>query len=178
MTCTRCAGRANRPIDVGEPHPHPTHDCTTTVNHLLDTAVRSSQAFTNAVLQCCAGSTRPCGCGSTGTTAATGSAGAVGTRVVRSKPRSTQPNTKDRRVTLETPLTNGYLVIPHDRITLQPSGGRDTEFKPVGALKPNEATFHLEVEAAGIPGAVYFADVRVSALDGSPDEIIPVVIEL
>lgn len=184
MTCTKCA---DQPIDVGEPHPQP-HDCTVaigrladvTLNQLVDAAVRSSQAFTTAVLQCCAAA-KGCGCESTdatGSAEAGGAKAAVVHRIVQSAQMSTRPSTGDRRVTLETPLANGYLAVPPARITLRPSGGRDPQSKPLGALKPNQTTFHVEVEADGIPGAVYFGTVRVSALDGSPDELIPVFIEL
>jgi hypothetical protein len=179
MTCTQCAGKADQPIDAGEPHPQP-HDCTVALNQLVDVAVRSGQAFTTAVLQCCA-APRGCGCESaepTGSAEAESSKAAAVNRVVHSGQLSARPNAKDRRVTLETPLANGYLAIPPERITLQPSGGRDPQLKPLGALKPNQTTFQVDVEAGGIPGAVYFGTVRVSALDGSPDELIPVFVEL
>lgn len=178
MTCARCGGETDQPIDVGEPHPQQPHDCTATINQLFDAAVRSSQAFTTAVLQCCA-APKGCGCEPPAAAEATGTGSAAAVhRVVHSKQISARPHRKDRRVTLETPLANGYLAIPHERITLQPSGGRDPQRKPLGALKADQMTFHIDVEAAGIPGAVYFGVVRVSALDGSPDELIPVVIEL
>lgn len=184
MNCTHCTGTAGQPIDVGEPHPQQPHDCTAMVSQLVDAAIRTGQAVTTAVLQCCA-APRGCGCGcGCGSTVATGSADASGStaavvhRAVRSKQFSTRANTRDRRIALETPLANGHLAIPHERITLHPSDGRDPQSKPLGALKPNQMTFHVEVEAGGLPGAVYFGTARVSALDGSSDELIPVFIEL
>lgn len=178
MTCTHCVGKADRPIDVGEPHPHQPHDCTATINQLFDIAIRSSQAFTTAALACCA-TPKGCGCKSTSATGPSdGSRAATVKRTVHSKEIATQRIPKDRQITLETPLTNGYLEIPHDRITLQPSGGRDPQLRPIGALKQNQVTFHIDVDATGIPGAVYFGTVRVGALDGSSEEMVRVTIEL
>ncbi|OBB36529.1 hypothetical protein [Mycobacterium sp. 852002-51961_SCH5331710] len=83
-----------------------------------------------------------------------------------------------RHLGLATPLSNGYLSIPDDRITFLPDAGRDSQLRPLGTLGPNEVAFQIEVNAAGLPGSVYFGDVRVGYPDGKSDQIVKVFIEL
>lgn len=179
MDCSHTArGPADR-IDVGEPHPQP-HDCTATMQELVDAAVRGTLAFTAAALNCCASqkSCAPvstCGCGSEGSANAT--APPV-KRTVHSQEFPTVRVELPRQLTLAVPLSNGYLFIPHDRITLLPSAGRDSQLKPLGTLGPTDVTFRIEVDATGLPGAVYFGEVRVRSSDGKTDTTVPVHIEL
>lgn len=179
MNCSHTARGPVQRIDVGEPHPQ-AHDCTAMVQQLVDVAVKSGLAVTTAALNCCAAQKNcapiaDCGCGSAGSAnAAAGPANGV----VRSDKFPTKRVGVQRQLTLETPLSNGYLFIPHDRITLQPSAGRDPQHKPLGALGPTDVTFHIAVDATALPGSVYFGDVRVHYSDGTADEIVPVFVEL
>ncbi|BBY44196.1 hypothetical protein [Mycolicibacterium celeriflavum] len=179
MNCSHTVRRPVDRIDVGEPYPQQ-HDCTATVQQLVDVAVKSSLAFTAAALNCCTtqktcAPVGDCGCGSAGSV---NTARAAAKRTVRSEKFPTVRIEVQRQLTLATPLSNGYLFIPHDRITLLPSAGRDAQLRPLGILGPTEATFEIEVDATGLPGAVYFADVAVRHPDGKADTIVPVFIKL
>ncbi|OBG91795.1 MULTISPECIES: hypothetical protein [unclassified Mycobacterium] len=79
---------------------------------------------------------------------------------------------------MATPLSNGYHSIPDDRITFVPDAGRDSQLRPLGTLGPTEVTFQIKVDATGLPGSVYFGDVRVGYPDGKSDQIVKVFIEL
>ncbi|KUH99809.1 hypothetical protein [Mycobacterium sp. IS-3022] len=185
MNCSHTACRPVDRIDVGEPHPQP-HDCTATVQQLVDVAVKSSLAFSAAALNCCTSQkicapVGNCGCGSGSGTGSAGSANAArapAKKTVRSEKFPTVRIEVQRQLTLATPLSNGYLFVPHDRITLLPTAGRDPQQKPLGTLGPTEVTFEIEVDATGLPGAVYFADVAVRHPDGKADTIVPVFIKL
>ncbi|MGE2718482.1 hypothetical protein [Mycolicibacterium celeriflavum] len=183
MNCSHTTGGSTNRIDVGEPHPLP-HNCAATVQQLVDVAVKGSLAFTSAALKCCAAQKNcapvsDCGCGSTGSaSAAAAPAAPTVKRTVESDDFATERVDVHRQLTLDTPLSNGYHSVPHDRITLLPNAGRDPQSKPLGALKPTAKTFRISVDATGLPGSVYFADVRVSSSDGKPDKIVKVFIEL
>lgn len=165
MTCTEC---------------HPTHDCSTTVSQLVDVAVRSGLAFSTAALSCCSSLKAPtdCGCTKETSTTTTTVKAAAAKRVVHSDQFPTRRIETQRQLTLEKPLSTGYLTIPPERVTLQPFTGRDPQHSPLGVLGPTENTFHLELDATGLPGAVYQGTVRVRALNGSSDELVEVFIEL
>jgi hypothetical protein len=156
---------------------------------LADLAVRSTAAFTTAALSCCsslkaAPPAKTCTCGpsasarSTGSSASGASGASVAGRIVRSDPFPTTHTATQRQLTLETPLSTGYLFIPPERITFTPSAGRDPQQKPIGLLNPGESSFRIEVDATSVPGAVYFSTVRVRSADGSVDEPVGVFIEL
>lgn len=155
----------------------PTHDCVSPMVQTFDAVVRNGLAFATAALRSCTPCTTcapggPCNRGSGD------SAKPAAKRTVRSRPVRTARTDNQRRLTLDASLSTGYLSIPGERITLQPSAGRDEQRRPLGILRPNEPTFFLEVDATGVPGAVYEATVRVRSDDGSPDETVKVFVEL
>ncbi len=197
MNCCHTArGPADR-IDVGEPHPQrpQPHDCTATIQELVNVAIKGSLAFTTAALNCCTSQTvcapvGDCGCGSANAgsdaansaSAAASSASAAAApppkRTVHSQKFPTVRVEVQRQLALASPLSNGYHSIPDDRITLLPDAGRDSQHRPLGTLGPTEVTFQIMVDAAGLPGSVYFGDVRVGYPDGKSDQIVKVFIEL
>lgn len=190
MNCSHTARGPVDRIDVGEPHPQgpPPHDCTATVQQLVDVAIKGSLALTTAAFNCCS-SLKPCapvgdcGCGSASAageapSSASAAASAPGKRTVHSQKFPTIRLEVQRHLALATPLSNGYHAIPDDRITFLPDAGRDSQLRPLGVLGPTEVTFQIKVDATGLPGSVYFGDVRVSYSDGKGDQIVKVFIEL
>lgn len=142
-------------------------DCVTTATRLVDLAVRGGlSAGCGALNSYCV---KISGCGS---------AASATPRTVRSDEIVTHRFPLDRRVTLESPLSSGYTLIPNDRITFLPSAGRDSRQRPLGALRGNELSFRIEVDATDLPSAVYRGTARVQSIDGATDESVVVYLEL
>lgn len=172
MTGSHIAHEAAHRIDVGEPHPQQPHDCTAVMTQLLDAAVRCGLAFTNAALGACV--SNQCDCRSADSSSATDSASK---RIVRRPVRFPRTD-KQRLVTLETPLSTGVVFVPPERVSLLPPNGRDDQKRPIAALAPGDEVIQIEVDATGLPGAVYRGTLRVRAADGSSDVSTQVHVEL
>lgn len=193
MNCSCSAREPVGRIDVGEPNPQcpQPHDCTATIQQLVDVAIKDSLAFTTAALNCCSSQkvcapVGDCGCGSARSGSSASSASSADTAAAPPPPKRTVHSQKfptirvevQRHLGLATPLSNGYHSIPDDRITFVPDAGRDSQLRPLGTLGPTEVTFQIKVDATGLPGSVYFGDVRVGYPDGKSDQIVKVFIEL
>jgi hypothetical protein len=162
---------------------------------LFDVWMRCGLAAVNAMTSCApspCGCISGCGCGSddviviqsggrgAGTsTQPTGNATLAVQRVVTSNTFTLrQKAAVPRRLKFDQRLTNGYLVIPNDRVTLKPDAGRDPQLGALGQLRAGETTFRIEVDATGLPGNVYSGIVGAQTSDGSTVESVRVEIEL
>jgi hypothetical protein len=154
-----------------------THDCVAAIGRLFGIGVRGSVELARAALAPCA-PVGSCGCGPAAPCAPTGSCAPTGHRDVRSGDFATNIVNSQRELTIAISLSSGYIVIPNDRVTFYPSGGRDTQRGPLGVLGPGEPTFSITVDATGLPSAVYVGTVRVHPLANASEENVTVYIEL